>query len=92
MSATNVPKSSPHRPKARPEQEPWRTPEDAAGWRLTARGRHHPAGPKLRLTLHLDDERSAWLDREAEQAGIGYSAFLLRLIDEARAKAPSPPA
>lgn len=89
MSAPDTPKTTPRRPKPRPEPQPWRTPEDAAGWRLVARGRHHPAGPKIRLTLHLDDERSTWLDREAERSGMGYSAFVLRLLDEARAQSPA---
>ena len=89
MSATDAPKTTARRPKPRPEQQPWRTPEDAAGWRSVARGRHHPLGPKIRLTVHLDDERSAWLDSEAERAGLGYSALVLRLLDEARARGTS---
>ncbi len=91
MSRPNARKGTTDRPASRAEQQPWRKPEDAAEWRLVARAPHHPAGPKIRLTLQFDDERSAWLDQEAERAGLGYNAFVLRLLDEARARLEIPP-
>ncbi len=74
----------------RREPTPWQSAEDAVGWQRVARGRHHPRGPKVRVTVQLDDDRSDWADQECERLGIGYSALILRLIDAARAKETGP--
>lgn len=69
-----------------PEPQPWHTPEDARGWRVTARGSGVPSAPPLiRITALLDAEQSDWLRQEAERTGLGYTDVVRRLIDEKRA-------
>ncbi|MBI3970737.1 MAG: hypothetical protein HY332_05560 [Chloroflexi bacterium] len=76
------------------EPQPWRSAEDAKGWKVIARGRRRPGGapvPLIRLTMHLDAAQSEWLRQEAERTGLGYDELMLKLLDDARAQRAVPP-
>lgn len=74
------------------EQTPWRTPADAEGWTRIGRGRGKGKLPLISVEVDLNEEQSAWLRAEAKRAGLDYSAFVERLVEEARAKSVAKPA
>jgi hypothetical protein len=94
---------SPTRPPAEPqpsaepvadaaEPRPWRTPEDARGWRVLARGRGGPQPPPLvAVEVEFDQAQSEWLRREAERTGLDYPDLVVRLVDAARRDEAAPP-
>ena len=70
------------------DPQPWLNPEDARGWRVTARGSGVPGPPPLiRITALLDSEQSEWLRQESARTGLGYVELVRRLIDDKRAAA-----
>jgi hypothetical protein len=68
----------------RREQQPWRTPEDAAGWTRIHRGPGAGELPLIGVEVDLDRPESEWLRREAERTGLGYTEIVKRLVEEAR--------
>lgn len=74
----------PRAPK--PEQTPWHKPEDAKGWTTIHRGEGRPRPPvAARLAVSLTAEQMAWVERQAEAAGLDVFAFMAKLVDDARA-------
>ncbi len=67
------------------EPQPWRTPEDAAGWHTIPRVHGRRTGPPLiRVSIDLDADQSAWLRAESQRTGLGYDELVLKALDEAR--------
>ncbi|HEV8634324.1 MAG TPA: hypothetical protein VG370_08840 [Chloroflexota bacterium] len=75
------------RPDPVPEQRPWLTAEDAAGWRTAYVGDGRRREVKSRMVLELSDEQWDWLEEAAEAAGLDEFALVRKLIDDARAAA-----
>ena len=73
------------RPDPLPEQQPWRSPEDAKGWRVVYRGTGQRREITSGLVLELTPEQRAWVGQRARAAGITPHAIIKQLIDEARA-------
>lgn len=67
-----------------PEQHPWRTPEDAAGWQTVYRGKGQRRPVKNSVVLELSPERWAWLSRAGAARGLLLQELLEKLIDDAR--------
>lgn len=90
MSSNDAAKTPPGIPRVspKPEQRPWRTAEDAAGWTRVARGGGEPGPPPLiRVVVDLNAEQSAWLREEAKRTGLDYVTLVEHLVDEKRAVA-----
>ena len=68
-----------------PFPQPWRTPEDARGWRTVARGRKWPARPDAAVELEvvLPPDDYVWLARRSIKAGMRPSEYLAQLVAEA---------
>lgn len=71
-----------------PFPRPWRTPEDARGWRVAARGRDWPALPEadVELAVPLSPDDYVWVARRAAAARLRPSAFVARLVAAARSE------
>jgi hypothetical protein len=63
---------------------PWKSIEDASGWKTTYRGTGQARELTSSLVLELTPEQNAWIDGAAEAAGITPHAVLKQLIDKAR--------
>jgi hypothetical protein len=68
-----------------PEQQPWRSPEDAKGWRTIYRGQGRRRQVRSSVVLELTPAQNEWIDGAAEAAGLTLHEFLGKLIDDARA-------
>jgi len=68
-----------------PEQQPWRSPEDAAGWRTVYRGKGRRRVLANSVVLDLTPEQWAWLSRVAAERNLLVPELLDELIDAARA-------
>ncbi|HEV8639171.1 MAG TPA: hypothetical protein VG370_33610 [Chloroflexota bacterium] len=87
MSTTDATKTTtPGIPRVqpKPEPQPWRTPEDAEGWTVVARGRGKGKMPLISVEVDLDRPQSEWVRREAKRTGLGYTEVVKRLVEEAR--------
>jgi hypothetical protein len=67
-----------------PEQQPWRTPDDAKGWRRIYRGTGQKRQVKHSVVLDLTPEQWSWLNRAAGARDAVLHDFLSALIEEAR--------
>ena len=68
----------------RSEQQPWRTPEDAAGWTRIHRGPAKGKMPLIGVEIDLDRPQSEWVRREAQRTGLDYTEVVKRLVERAR--------
>ena len=68
------------------EQQPWHSPEDAQGWTRIHRGAGRTRPPVgARLAVPLTAEQMDWVEERAQAAGLDVSAFMAKLVDDARA-------
>lgn len=68
------------------EQRPWLKPEDAEGWTRIHRAEGRPRPPVgARLAVALTADQMAWVERQAEAAGLDVFAFMAKLVDDAHA-------
>jgi hypothetical protein len=72
------------RPDPVPEQQPWRSPQDAKGWRTIYRGTGQRRQLRSSVVLELTPAQNEWIDGAAEAAGLTPHEFLGKLIDDAR--------
>jgi hypothetical protein len=68
-----------------PEQQPWRTPEDAEGWRRVYHGKGQPHTVTNVVELELTAEQWTWLNRASNAQGVMLHELLGKLVDDARA-------
>ena len=70
----------------RSEPQPWHRPEDAAGWRVVARGKRQPGRLSISetITVTFDPEQAGWLAAESMRRGVDYETVVKTLVDAAR--------
>lgn len=81
---TSPTEAEPFWPDPQPEQQPWRTREDAQGWQVVYRGRGERRQVRSALVVELTGDQEDWLDETAEAAGVSPDDLLRQLIDQAR--------